>query len=961
MVEILVVEDSATQAELLQQILTSEGYSVTVAKNGSEGLEKIRSGKPALVISDIVMPVMDGYKMCREIKRDKELKGIPVVLLTQLSDTWDVITGLDAGADNYVTKPYDKKFLLSWVKSLLATPVHAMNEGQQEGIDVTYAGKRHVIYSGRIQIVNFLLSTYENAVQQNRELMMMQSKLRTVNKQLEEKLHELQASEERFCSLVQLIPDIVYRIDRNGRFTFVNNAIRRLGYTPEELIGRHFSEIVLPMDVESVSREKVLPRYNGKVTSGKEAPKLFDERRSGERMTKNLEVRLVSKCYKGMKPGLIETVGKEMIITEVNSAGMYEIVPDSKKKEFRGSMGIIKDASREMTFIGTVGAIRDITDRKLAEEALYESEERFRMLVQTAGTMIVYLSTNYQILEWNHEAEYIFGKGREEVLGKDYLELFTPEGIKDMVAVKLKKALHGELVRDFETSVKTRGTEHILLWNFTRLLNSRGNPVGIIAVGQDITERKRMEEEKLKANSDAEAAKTATDTIEGMMDAVVITDLEGRLTQFNKGFAESFGWNKEILGGFLTQYVAEWDVQKVREGIKECVEKCYLKNFEYHVMTKDKRVVPVMVNMTLLRDSGNSPVKIIAVQRDITERKRYESALQERNSELSVLYEVSSVIAGTMNMDELFQKLLHTITRLELFNVERRGAIFLVEDGRMRLVSYIGYPEGFTDLHCNMKVGDCLCGLAAKTGEMILSKSAEASNHHTISYHGIHSHTHTSIPLKVKEKVLGILSLCLPTHADIDERKKKMFLSIGEQIGIAIDNLRLYEETKALSLHDPLTGLANRRFMDIVLERNIARVSRFEEPLSTIIMDIDHFKRYNDTYGHTAADKVLVKIAKILSKEVREIDLAIRYGGEEFLILLPDTDLASAYHIAERIRSTVETNTDVTISLGVSSYRKGTEDKETLINHADKALYQAKQKGRNRVEIHDSEAKFPDR
>ncbi len=495
-------------------------------------------------------------------------------------------------------------------------------------------------------------------------------------------------------------------------------------------------------------------------------------------------------------------------------------------------------------------------------------------------------------------------------------------------------------------------TENILLWNLVRLLNYKGNPLGIIAVGHDITERKRLEMEKLKAKSEAEVAKIASDTIEGMMDAVVITDLKGRLTQFNKGFTESFGWNKEILGDFLTQYVAEWDVQKVREGIKECIDKYYLKNLEYHVVTKDKRIVPVMVNMTLLRDSEDNPSKIIAVQRDITERKRYESVLQERNSELSVLYEISSAAAGTINMDELFQKLLHAITRLEVFNIERKGAIFLVEDGRMRLVSCIGYPEGFTDLHKDMRVGDCLCGLAAKTGEMITSQSAESDNRHTIKYHGMNSHCHVSIPLKVKERILGILSLCLPANVDMDERIKRMFLSIGEQIGIAIDNSRLYEETKALSLRDHLTGLANRRFMDIVFERNIARVSRFEELLSIIIMDIDYFKRYNDTYGHTAGDKVLVKIAKILSKEVREIDLAVRYGGEEFLILLPDTDLKSSYCIAERIRKAVEVNTDVTISLGVSLYHKEMKDKEALINCADKALYQAKQNGRNRVEIY---------
>lgn len=162
---------------------------------------------------------------------------------------------------------------------------------------------------------------------------------------------------------------------------------------------------------------------------------------------------------------------------------------------------------------------------------------------------------------------------------------------------------------------------------------------------------------------------------------------------------------------------------------------------------------------------------------------------------------------------------------------------------------------------------------------------------------------------------------------------------------------RMYEETKRLSLHDPLTGLANRRFLEIELDRNFAMAKRYETPLSIIMMDIDHFKRYNDTCGHPAGDKLLADIARLAQKGSRGVDLVARYGGEEFFILLPDTDLKGAQVAAERIRRTVQEGTEVTVSLGIASYNKGMEKKEELICPADNALYKAKENGRNRVEI----------
>lgn len=320
------------------------------------------------------------------------------------------------------------------------------------------------------------------------------------------------------------------------------------------------------------------------------------------------------------------------------------------------------------------------------------------------------------------------------------------------------------------------------------------------------------------------------------------------------------------------------------------------------------------------------------------------------NIELEALYKVSSAIEQTMDMDELFSILLKTVTSIELLNVERKGGIFITEGDNINLVAHLGHSEEFLNIHKGMKIGDCLCGLAAKTGEIVISKNSGHDSRHTIIYPDIVPHGHIIVPLKARGRVMGVSYLYLPADVDVDEHKISILLSIGNQIGIAIDNARLYQETKELSLHDPLTGLANRRLMNIMLEKTFAGAKRFGKPLSVIMLDIDHFKDYNDTFGHTAGDNLLVNIAKVLSKETRGVDLVVRYGGEEFLVLLHEAELEMARKVAERIRKAVETETKSTISLGVSSYHSRIQRKEELIDKADAALYLAKQRGRNRVE-----------
>jgi signal transduction histidine kinase len=192
--EVVIAEDSPTQAVHLKHILESQGFRVVSSRNGKEALQALRQHKPTLVITDIVMPEMDGYELCRQIRADESIADLPVILLTGLSDPEDVFKGLESGADNFIPKPYDPENLVARIDYLLANAHLGIREKVQTSMEVFLAGRKHVITSDRAQILNLLLSTYEAAVKKNRELVEAQDELTKLNERLEGKVLERTAT-----------------------------------------------------------------------------------------------------------------------------------------------------------------------------------------------------------------------------------------------------------------------------------------------------------------------------------------------------------------------------------------------------------------------------------------------------------------------------------------------------------------------------------------------------------------------------------------------------------------------------------------------------------------------------------------------------------------------------------------------------------------------------------------------
>ncbi|MBI2471893.1 MAG: response regulator [Planctomycetes bacterium] len=251
LVSILIVEDSPTQAEQLKYLLEDKGYAVMVAADGKEGLAIAKKFKPTIIISDIVMPVMDGYEFAQKIKTDKELHNTPIILITALTDRKDASRKASVVADGYFTKPYDDKYLLSKIEALLTLSTQS-EEMYSKGLEVKFAGDRYVINSGRRQILNFLLSTYENAVQQNSDLILMHRELQLLNEQLEERVIErtkqLRASEANFRALADNASDgIVINVGSGGNVVYANRRIADMtGFAVEELLNTSIKDYTAP-------------------------------------------------------------------------------------------------------------------------------------------------------------------------------------------------------------------------------------------------------------------------------------------------------------------------------------------------------------------------------------------------------------------------------------------------------------------------------------------------------------------------------------------------------------------------------------------------------------------------------------------------------------------------------------------------------------------------------------------
>jgi diguanylate cyclase (GGDEF)-like protein len=325
---------------------------------------------------------------------------------------------------------------------------------------------------------------------------------------------------------------------------------------------------------------------------------------------------------------------------------------------------------------------------------------------------------------------------------------------------------------------------------------------------------------------------------------------------------------------------------------------------------------------------------------------------QEHNRQMQLSAEMLQALGTIGSMSETSQVIASYCTKLL---PDMPGVLYLYRNSRDILEAQASWGEVASRSQI-MEPGDCW---ALKRGQPHLAYGPAdlGCAHYTAGGHDAGGHLCT--PLVAQGEVIGLLYLeGIAAEPASREAQQHLVTRIAEQMALALSNVQLRETLRRQSIVDPLTGLFNRRFMDETLRRELIRSERKAVGLALIMLDLDHFKRLNDTFGHDAGDAMLKGVAQVMRQNVRESDLACRFGGEEMMVILPECDTATAMERAEKIRRAIaaldvqhggRTLGTVTASLGVAVSTEPGQSAETLLHAADQALYQAKHRGRNCV------------
>lgn len=340
-------------------------------------------------------------------------------------------------------------------------------------------------------------------------------------------------------------------------------------------------------------------------------------------------------------------------------------------------------------------------------------------------------------------------------------------------------------------------------------------------------------------------------------------------------------------------------------------------------------------------------------------KKHSTDRIEEELRGLKAVLSVAQVVVSSLDLDEVLQNIL--CSAMGIMDIPS-GSIALYEEATSALTlhAHEGLSEAFVAKdRWRVKKGG-LTHRILEEGELFVVEDtaiADFFNNPLALEEGIRSLI--AVPLKIQDKIVGILYLDDFVPRRFPESRLQLLSILGSFASMSIDNARLHEKTRRMACTDGLTGLYNHRQFKKMLEEELSRSARYQQPVSLIMFDVDDFKKFNDSYGHPSGDKVLVAVGEILRDSLRGCDLSFRYGGEEFAAILPETSIDSALAAAERVRQAIEsgsarylegiTGTGVTASIGVASYPRDGSGPAELLKIVDELLYRAKEQGKNRV------------
>ena len=345
---------------------------------------------------------------------------------------------------------------------------------------------------------------------------------------------------------------------------------------------------------------------------------------------------------------------------------------------------------------------------------------------------------------------------------------------------------------------------------------------------------------------------------------------------------------------------------------------------------------------------------------------RLTDQLESRKRAIAQFYDFLRGVAATLDSEKVYHSVLVKFSKI--LKAERSSLMILNEESNeLALEAALGaYSEQMGPVR--IKLGEGVAGAVLASGTPLVVRDVETDERVPCARPGQYkSRSFISYPITLGSRRVGVINLTERTDGIPYENDDLSLLELmSPHLALIIDRTEWHRKAEAfqrMSLTDPLTGLPNRRYLEDRLFEEVERSKRYATPLSFMILDVDRFKSYNDVFGHTNADRVLVMTAQILRNSIRAIDMSARFAGDEFCIVLPETEIVDAARIADRLRKAVcdaelrseqgELMDRVTLSIGISSFSLSRQSPLSIIESADRALYQAKTRGRNCVAVYE--------
>jgi diguanylate cyclase (GGDEF)-like protein/PAS domain S-box-containing protein len=580
------------------------------------------------------------------------------------------------------------------------------------------------------------------------------------------------------------------------------------------------------------------------------------------------------------------------------------------------------------------------------QHGMDSDNELWKSFLEYADDFIFTVNASGNITWVNQAMVSMLGYSPDQLVGRSLMEVVAPEDVT-FLASNFQRIFSGEEIDRLQFEVVTRENDRILLEMRGGSFPLPIREVGGLFIARDLTERVEIEGRLREVNQ------TFQSLVKGSPLPICILDTQGVVHMWNPAAELAFGWSNEEIIGEMLPNIPPAETEEFLNLFNKMKEGVSYYGLDAQLLKRDGAIIDVSLSSAPIRDGEGNIQSIMVLVADITQRKKMEQAEREQRLMAEALRDTAVALNSTLEFSELLDRILHNISNV----VPHDSAnIMIVEEG----IAYTARTRRFGDRQTDqptqplqLVIGDTpnLYQMAVSGQPLVISDVKMYSWWQQSDMAGS-SRSYVGAPIRVKGKTVGFLNLESTKPAFFTSLHADRLQTFAEQAAVAIENTRLYEEVQKLAVTDHVTEVLNRRGVFELGAIEVERARRYQHPLSAIMLDLDNFKQVNDSHGHLIGDVVLKGIAERLYREVRKIDIFGRFGGDEFIILLPEIPLREAKkaakrlqkHLSEKPIKTEQCEFFITATAGVAQMTKTTNDVKDLIDKADKNMYKAKKK-----------------